>query len=469
MSEGKSVFGLAPFTLTPFQDEDVKWLRSGHDKALIAYDRGLGKTVIATKRNIIAGVGTHLVACPANAINTWISHTREWYQHFYPGDDLDIFFVTGKPEMRKRMWDELLRPERTHHHRLFVVTYGTALRDLNYLTPKHWAHVDQIDLDEAHKMRHRTSQNFKLWSKVLHKHPYFTFLTGTPVSRGQQEFWTYLNCCNPKYFSSYWRYVGAFCELIDGRFGKEIIGPRNTENFYNLLREYCRIRLKTDEGIAEQMPSKTRVSIYCELDEHQQRIYQDLEADKFIWTQGGKIVVAATAMEEVMRLRQLLVCPKILDETLSLGGAFNDFLDTMDDADDTDCHTVVFTPFKSAFGHFRKALEARGHHVSQLSGGISSTEQLQQISEWRRHRGIMLCTCLYAESFDLEPAKSSWNIGYEWDPNVNSQAEDRLHRLTTTWPVTNNYYRYKNTIDDQVCFVVNWKSEHIHQIMQGAR
>jgi hypothetical protein len=256
---------------------------------------------------------------------------------------------------------------------------------------------------------------------------------------------------------------------MDGRWGKEIIGPKNEGAFGHLLNQYARIRLKTDPLIAAQLPRRLpRNPIFVEMDADQQRIYQELDLSKVSFTDDG-LILASTSMEQIMRFRQLLVCPRMFSDSLSLGAAFNDDLDMMEDADADERHNVVFTPFKRAFPHFRSALEQRGYSVAQLSGGITADEQQAQIRAFRASRGVILCTIPYAESFSLEPATSSYFIGYEWDPFQNGQAEDRLLRLTSRVPVQANYYRYSGTIDDGICHVVNWKSQAVHDIQQLPR
>jgi SNF2 family DNA or RNA helicase len=456
-----------PYTLVPFQDEDLGWLKA-HPKSMVLYDRGLGKTVLATKRNIDAGVGTHAVFCPKNAIQTWKTHTQEWWSHFYPRADIDIWEVDGSPDCRRRMWRELAHPARTRQHRLFIVGYGSGQRDAQWLREqKYLNRVDQIDLDEAQRLRNRNSVAFKRLQPILRQHPYFSFESGTPVSRGAQEFWTYLNCIDPKLFSSYWKFAGTFCELFAGRWGTEIIGPRNAEEFGRLLKQYARIRTAEDPGIAEQLPQKSRNPLYVELDDDQYKVYKDLGADKFSWTETGRLILAGNSMEATIRFRQLLVCPKILDPTLSLGAAFTDFLQNFDDWSPEERHTVIFSPFTGAFPHFRKALEDKGVPVFQLSGGISSDEQQRQIRLWRENKGVMLNSIRYAESYSLEPARTAYFIGYEWDPNMNLQAEDRLRRLTTRYNLAMYYYRYAGTVDDDMCYTVNWKHVNITQIMRS--
>jgi SNF2 family DNA or RNA helicase len=448
----------------------LHWMISEkHVRNMLLYDRGLGKTVVATMRNITVGVGTHLVICPSNAIRTWVDHTRNWYADHAPDLDVDTFIVRGNPLQRKKLYDELLLPERTSQHRLFITTYSSFIRDAkNILTHSHLKHVDQVDADEAHKMRNRKSLAYKWFARTFKTMPCFSFLTGTPISRGSQEFWTYLNCINPKYFSSYWRFVDTFCDTFDGRWGKEIIGQKNEQAFFHLLEQFSRVRLKTDPDIANQMPPKTREPLFVELNNIQKTIYDALDIDSFLFTRDNNIVVASNSMEKVMRLRQLLVCPKLLDPDCdTLGAAFDDFLEQMVDGDASDRHTVLFTPFKKPFELFRSALTNKGIPVSQLFGGLSPEEQKAAIDEWRSHKGVMICTIAYAESFDLEPAKSCYFIGYEWDPNMNVQAEDRLHRWTTTWPVTCYYYRYEGTIDDGLCNTVNWKQRAITYTMDN--
>jgi SNF2 family DNA or RNA helicase len=460
--------GVEPFTLVPFQQEDHDWCLK-HTKNMLLYDRGLGKTVIATRRNISAGVGTHVVICPGNAVKTWMDHTREWWSHFYPGCDIDIHHVKGKPDERRRIWKLLAHPSRTRQHRLFVCNYGTFQRDGKEVRESRLTRfIDQWDIDEAHKLRNRKSKNFEVLGPLLRSHPYFSFETGTPISRGAHEFWTYLNCVNPRHFSSYWKHVGTFCEVVDGYWGKEIIGPRNTAAFNHILKQYARIRSCEDPEIAKQLPKKTRVPLFVELDKDQYRVTKELEMNKVAWVNNA-LILGATSMENVMRFRQLLVCPKMLEPSLSLGAAFNDLLENLEDMSPDERHTVVFTPFKRAFPFFREALEEKGYSVFQLSGGISPDEQQEQIRLWRAHRGIMLNTISYAESYSLEPAKTAYFVGYEWDPNPNKQAEDRLKRLTTRYNVTMCYYRYLGTVDDQMCHVVNWKEQAINNVVYGGR
>lgn len=492
---GDSSMDFEGHSLVPFQEEDKAWLRD-HKRAMLLYDRGLGKTVVSIKRCIDEGVGTHIVVGPKNSMRTWRDHTTEWFAVHRPNTTLELEIVLGDPHSRGQVWNRLLRPEAPGHHRLFATTYHTLYRDLPQLiSDKHLRFIDHVSLDEAHRIgSHRERQKTKdkslgpgkgplsmaetiarLLLKQLPTDSTFTYNTGTPISRGPHEFWRFLNTINPKMFSSYWRHTRMFCEVVDGVWGPEIIGPRNLDNWHILLKMFARVRLKSDPKIAAQMPAKVRKPLFVELDDKQYDIYRRLEVDKLVWIdETGNVIVAATSMEAVMRFRQLLVCPAILDESLGLGAAFNDFLDTWSNADSTDRHTVVFTPFKRAFSHFKQAIESRGGSVSELSGAISVKEQDEQIARWRATRGVMLCTIPYAESFDLDPRKpgdatTAYFIGYEWNPNQNAQAEDRLHRLVTQYPVTMHYYRYEGTVDDGLCYAVNWKQQNINLTLDGAR
>jgi SNF2 family DNA or RNA helicase len=464
-----------------FQEEDGLWIPH-HPKHCLFYDRGLGKTVVRTKANIDGGVGTHVVVCGSSAMGQWEKHTQWMWPELKPGYDHDIFLLDDIYYVRQNIWNELLHPERTRQHRQFIINYACWLRDLKagFLTPKHLQHIDQLTFDEAHRgFRGRKSAKpnaiFKHSLPILKKLTHFDFLTGTPIGKGAQEFWPYLHCFNPYYFRSFWRFVGTFCETVEGPWGKEIVGtrPNAEEAFFQLLNQHGRVRTKNNPEIAAQLPAKTRVPIFVYMDKDQERMYREMDATKIAIDSNGLPIVAANSMEETMRLRQMLVCPKILDPNASLGGAFNDLLDQLRESDPADRHTVVFTPFKRAFPHFREALQAKGYHVQELSGGVSTKERDERIAWWRATRGVMLCTIPYAESFDLDPrepddAKTCWFVGYEWDQQQNLQAEDRMHRLETRYPITCNYYRYSNTVDDQMCWNVNFRSQNVNYIMTTA-
>jgi SNF2 family DNA or RNA helicase len=200
------------------------------------------------------------------------------------------------------------------------------------------------------------------------------------------------------------------------------------------------------------MPRVTRKVISVDMDKEQAKLYKELDHDKFTILPSGMLLVTATSLEESIRLRQILICPKVIDPSFGYGAAFNAYLEMLEDAEEEDDrHTVIFCPFKSPFPFWREELVRRKIPVFQLSGGISPEEQQRQIVGFRERKGVMLCTARYAEAFSLAPATASYFIGQEWDPNVCAQAEDRLLPQEGTNPISAFYYAHKGTVEPRIC------------------
>ena len=63
---------------------------------------------------------------------------------------------------------------------------------------------------------------------------------------------------------------------------------------------------------------------------------------------------------------------------------------------------------------------------------------------------VLLCVIKSGASFHATVASDCFFLGYEWDFNLNSQAEDRLCRLGQTNFVNCRYLLHKGTVDENV-------------------
>ncbi len=148
-------------------------------------------------------------------------------------------------------------------------------------------------------------------------------------------------------------------------------------------------------------------------------------------------MIASTAMTKVLRLRQLLVCPMLIDEKLaSCGAGIDAILDHFDDHELT--HTVIFSPFKSAFPYLKSRIKQYLNiDADILQGGMDAGEVKEAIQNWKlKKRGVMLCSTQFAQSFDLTYATVGYMLGFDWDPNINDQAMYRMQRMSSQIPAT---------------------------------
>lgn len=483
----------AELRLREYQKQGVAFLLR-RTRAILGDDPGLGKTaqVVQTLHEFIDAQQRHswraLIVCPSTATLTWEEHLKR----MWPECGAKIIRLEGNPQERA----DLLAVARAESKLILITTYelfrrlilGRIVKGIQQepIDP-YWQYFDAVICDEARRFRNKKSRAFEAIQKVVSIAAWPT--DGTPASRGPQDLWTMLNWCYPKIFKSYWKFVYTWCNVVDNGFGKEISGIRNEKAFMEMISHYMIRRTKRE--VLPELPKKTRDYLTITMAERQKEVYDQLAEELMADLRGleeeedvDEIIITPNEMTKILRLRQLLCCPALIYpenvrekyklKPIELYGA--GIYGIADHMTDTGHHKVIFTPFTAAFPYFRQCLQAFGKsenqdwHINELQGGMKPEEIRTQIDEWKATNGIMLCSIQFAQSFELvhEGCDTAYFLGYEWDPNANSQAEDRLHRMITEWPITILYVRHKYTIDDHVMDIIGQKTDNSRLIMREA-
>ena len=218
-----------------------------------------------------------------------------------------------------------------------------------------------------------------------------------------------------------------------------------------------------EEVIADQQPEGLRVPIDAFMTPQQDRIYQDLTEDMIAILETGEMIVAPSPMGILLKLRQLLCCPRILDPDLGMGGGFELILERLED----EPHVVIFVPFRLACVFVCDALREKGYDVDILRGGTSPEELMDITEKFRQEKSIIVCTIAYAESFDLETCATSYFLGYDFNIDPNRQAEGRTQRAISEHKfVTWNYIRHRGTVDDVMLMNLNHDMTNVSRVMR---
>lgn len=466
---------LDTYQLRDFQEPGYKQLVTNF-RHLLLFDPGLGKTPTCTKAMYDLGLRNILILCPKNAIRVWENHICEWF------DGLDV--ATGKvtPETetvfhiwrwRKKQQDATQRQllwrskDQSAKVNIWICTYGAFVRDVD-----HFVHdYDLVILDEAKRIgRKRDGKTIKALQAICNptqkskrKRVKCVWpLTGTPGHR-PEHFWNMFHLIDPVTFSSYWRYMDAFYTSIDVFGRKEYVAFKNMDTWKDLLRRKTSRVTKAEIGHRETI----RAVKYAELSKDQERLYKQYEEDMYAVLED-RIDIVSTSLTQTLRYRQLLVCPKIIDPSLDIGGALEDLVEAFKE-EEHNPQCVIFTPFTDSFPHFTRYLEEQGYPgVQVLQGGLDPDEQMRRIDVWRKGRVPIICSIMYAQAFSLEPAQEAFFIGREWDPDDNKQAEERLNRLTTPHAVTAYYYLYEGTYDERQFQILDTKTRQGRTIQRKA-
>lgn len=460
--KGKLPQGI-PMDALPYQDEAFNKLMK-FPKHILGYPMGTGKTMIAMRALQAWKPKRSLIIPTERAILAWLKVMWQWFP-----DMLDNYVILGKAynqEQRRAFWTDNAK-----HPRLSVIcNYNLTIRDRDYI-PKDW---DVVMADEYHKfMRNPDTKFYTDFMKKLNSQA-ITLISGSPSSKGAIDYYPPLSVLDPKLFKSYWKFAYTWCQVEDnGEFGKKPYGSRNEVRFRQLLNDYAIVKTKKELGIQKKLREITPVQMSSD----QASAYESIREDFLLELDGMPPVVALNTMVQYIKLRQILSCPAIISPTLGIGGGAHHIKETLLDLNVNERHATIFTPFRTGLGYLKHYFEGTGASVglpeSQFSesvgvpvftfyGGMGIENLSQSLYDFKRTGGLAICTTQFAESFDMETTDKAFMLGYDWDPQVNYQAEDRLDRLNNPHGIINIYYLMnEGTIDEDMLYALHTKQENV--------
>lgn len=430
-------------------------------RIILADDMGLGKTLQLLGAAYVIDPDYIVIICSKSALSVWRSEIAQWFPEWKDS----VILIEGQAYQRDKAW-KLYQKDQSGKH-IAVCTYQSFMQDFKKgITPRH---LPLVIMDEAHKIKNRKTLLFKLMDHLSYDRLYLS--TGSPSSKGPPDMWTLCYLCDPQTFPSYWKFVNTFCIFEDGFFGKEYIGVKNSEKFRELTKNFFIRRSKKDPEIAKELPPKIRGFIDVFMTNRQVQIYNKLADDMILSIKAAKEsedrhLMVSTTLSLLTKLRQLTICPKLVDPSFDYGEGIKTIVQHFKDAELE--KAVIFCIYPSCFKFLREYIESCGIAVNSLRGGMSADE-VDGVVKWFSgpDERIVLCSILFAESFSLIQAHTGYILGASYNPMQNKQAEDRIHRLSSTEPVNIFYVRIRDTVEDTVFDILDRKSVDITHILNS--
>ncbi|MEG1543050.1 MAG: DEAD/DEAH box helicase [Tannerellaceae bacterium] len=434
--------------LRPYQLEGID-IMEPRNRWLECDDMGLGKTVTCLTSFLskvdLAGQRV-LITCSTNAMGVWKEELMKWF-------NLPSIIYTGTPAQRKKIWAQFEAQPEVH----FLITTYAMLKEL----PLGWLAVFG---DEYHQSGLINSKSEK--ALLFQKHlPYFKhvyLITGTPIRQGVTDLFFPLHLMDPDAFPNYWAFVNKYCIVIQTPFGKQIErNPKNIPEFRQMLNKYMIRRLKTE--VLKDLPGKQRTPVPVVMSAKQSAVYKAL-LEEFMYEGNADedIILSPNQMVTDLRLRQLLVTPRLLgiDDD---GAGFAYLSEVVPDLLLANRPVVIFTPFRQAIPLIADLVKGwkLNTTIYTLQGGMTPAafaDQWQAFQKLPSKNKVLLCVIKSGASFHATESADCYFLGYEWDFNLNVQSEDRLCRLGQHNAVQCNYLLHEgDTVDDDVKNKLNEK------------
>jgi SNF2 family DNA or RNA helicase len=421
--------------LYDWQRVGVRWLAVA-GRAILADDRGIGKTVQAIVAAEELGAKKVLVICSKGMAETWEDHIRRWMKTPPP-----TAAPTGMT-LAKDLWTTG-----------WVIINPTQLAGM---VDDLRGQIDLIIVDEAHLLRNRKTKAFQALKTL--RSDYLFLLTGTMKVNKIGDVWPLLHVLHPKRFTSYWSFVYRFCEVTDNGYGLKVGDIRREEigNMAKLLSSYVLRRERANVlDLPEPKPERT---IWCEMTKAQANLYEQMEREAVAMC-DDQTVAADVKIAQITRLRQLLVDPGAIWP--GYHGGSGKYAALLREVRASEGKLLVFSQFAEVIDRCSCFLESWEVKTVIMTGKTSKKQRDEVVKKFQEGDAKVFLATLKTggEGLTLTAADKVVLLDPAWHPAGNQQAQDRVNRIGQTKSTETIILRIKDTIDDFMWAIVEGKGQ----------
>jgi superfamily II DNA or RNA helicase len=438
-----------------YQVETVrKVLKQFRGRVLLADEVGLGKTIEAgmvLKEYLLRGmVESVLVLTPASLVGQW----REELETKF-----DIACATTHDALLhsdpKRFWSQkrviasIAQARRAEH--------SQSLLERSF---------DLVIVDEAHHLRNRLSQSYKLVDGLNKR--FLLLLSATPVQNDLTELYNLLTLLKPGIFKTLKEFKSAYVSVGKPR------QPANPERLRELMRG-AMIR-NTRAVVALKLPRRHAATIRVDGLEGEREAYLDLAAAVRHLAAGGSpgrhrlslrhLLTAAGSSPAAAAGATMRFAARLPDDptwqalaqrwaSLAAGGKEAALLDLL--RRNPNEKKLVFVHYRETLDHLARLLARHGIAFARFEGGLSGADKDAAIAAFRDEAPVLLCTESGGEGRNIQFCNTLINFDVPWNPMAIEQRIGRIDRIGQQREVFVFNLVTRGTLEEQVLQLLDEK------------
>jgi len=499
-------------SLRPYQQRGVSWLafleRFGFGPCL-ADDMGLGKTIqllallahereqaklspradlpslqrsagegsanaptdVPAPTSTAVSVPPSLLIVPMSVVGNWVHETKR----FCP--DLRILMHHGVDRLQGEAFKQAAL-----NSDAVITTYSLAHRDRETLGQVHW---HRIVLDEAQYVKNPSTKQ-SLAVRGLSSSTRIA-LTGTPVENRLSELWSILDFLNPGYLGSAHTFRKRFSVPVE-RYHDAHRGKQLKE----LVRPFLLRRLKSDPGVAADLPEKLETREFCHLTPEQAELYETTVRRMLAAVEAAEgIQRRGLVLSTLVKLKQICNHPAQMlkegplkdsrepdegdhDEAPSgpilaaRSGKCVRLLELLDEVLAGGEQALIFTQFRQMGDLLSIMLRQElDRDVLFLHGGTPQGARVNMVDKFQKRQVPILIVSLKAGGvgLNLTAATHVFHFDRWWNPAVENQATDRAHRIGQFRTVQVHKFVVRGTLEERIDAMIEQKTELAERII----
>eukprot|EP01035_Chromulina_nebulosa_P003483 gene3483-4742_t len=214
---------------------------------------------------------------------------------------------------------------------------------------------------------------------------------------------------------------------------------------------------RTKKQVAQELPDKTEMVIYCEMGAEQRKVYDAVEEEireYFEPKQPGDLPKESMfILKSLTRLRQICNSPALLKDEALYGNASSKIEALMEQIENksTQHKILVFSQFVGMLDLIKKELIAKNISFAYLTG--QTADRATVIDSFQNNeevRVFLISLKAGGTGLNLTEADYVYLVDPWWNPAVENQAIDRVHRIGQTKPVYAYRLVCKGTLEEKI-------------------
>ncbi|MEP3478072.1 MAG: SNF2-related protein [Fuerstiella sp.] len=439
--------------LRDYQRDGLSWmsfLNSFNFGGCLADDMGLGKTVqfiamLLQHRSLGEKAGPTMIVVPRSLIFNWKNECNRFAPHFKVMEYLGVD--------RAALRDDFPKAD------VILTTYGTVRRDIAILKDFQF---DYVVLDEAQTIKNPSSQIARASRLLRAKHR--LALSGTPIENNAGDLWSIFEFLNPGMLGR------------SAAFRSHVSDPDSDDSRKVVARGLRPFILRrTKKEVAAELPDRLEETIYCEMTDDQQKLYDELrqhyrESLLGVVQEEGIGKSKMHVLEALLRLRQAACHPALLNrgEEEEAYAKLEFLIPHLKELVAENHKSLVFSQFTGMLSIVRQHLDAAGIEYEYLDGQTRDREaRVKAFQENDDCRVFLISLKAGGLGLNLTAAEYVFLLDPWWNPAVEAQAIDRAHRVGQTQTVFAYRMICRGTVEEKIAELQKKKRDLADAILDG--
>ena len=278
-------------------------------------------------------------------------------------------------------------------------------------------------------------------------------LTGTAIKSAPYEFFSLLNFVDPAEWKNAHQFGVKYCAGFQDNFGWDYSGSSNLDELYSRISPYFLRRLKSD--VLAFLPPKTYTHFLLELSPEEYREYAAIEKKVVSETEEG-----APDADHLSRIQKL----KMFTSQVKANRGLEIIQNIIDGGE----KIVVFAEYISTV---EKIAAHFGEQAVVFTGKKNMSEKQEAVDKFMNDDSVKVFVGSIGAAgvgITLTISSTALFIDQPWTPADREQAEDRIHRASTTADKVQIIRMIcEETIDEDIIALLNAKEKVTSQVLDA--